>query len=296
MNRHLTLLLLTCFCLGACQTYEQVAIDYMIPAKITFPNEFRRVAIVNNVTTNANDSINFLPADAKVASQQLAETIALTNYFDEVVICDSALRQKDASYRESFLNPKEIATLIKEMDVDFLISLEDVALKVERDTQYRPDWNAHQAVADMKVYSLVNVYSDRRTEPILKYVAQDSIFWESFGGTPENAGNSLPSRKVMIKEGSEFAGSIPVSYLIPHWQNANRTLLNNGSIHMRDAAFHVRETNWVEAFELWRNEYAPCKRQKRKMGSANKIAVYYEMTDDLTKRLPWSNLDGALST
>ncbi len=296
MNKQLTLLFIACICLGACQTYEQVAIDYMVPAKITFPNEFRSVAVINNVTTTANDSANFIPADAKVATQELAETLALTNYFDEVVICDSALRQHDTAYRESFLTQQEVIDLTKELDVDFLISLEDMALKLEKANHYHPDWNAHQAVADMKVYSLVNVYSGRRTEPILKYVAQDSIFWESFGGTPENASASLPSRKVMSKEGSEFAGSIPVAYLIPHWKSANRTLFNNGSIQMRDAAFHVKSNNWDDAFELWTKEYQSSKSKKRKMYCANNIAVYYEMSDNIEKSLEWANKAKELAT
>lgn len=295
MNRHLTLLFLCVVLLSGCQTYEQIAIDYMIPAQITFPNEFKRVAIVNNTNLNANDSANFLPPNTTIATQTLAETIALTNYFEEVVICDSALRQHDDSYRESFLTRQEVVNLTEELDVDFIISLEDVILNLRKSSIYNPEWSAHREVADLKVYSLVNVYSDRRSEPILKYIAQDSIFWENYGATAEMAKASLISQKNMIEEGSTFAGALPVSYLIPHWKTVNRTLFNSGSVHMRDAAHLARSNEWEDAYTLWVKEYESTKSKKRKMWCANNIAVYYEMKDEITKSLEWARIAESLS-
>ena len=164
-----------------------------------------------------------------------------------------------------------------------------------RSSVYHPEWNSHQAAIDLKVYSFINVYTDRRSEPILKYVAQDSIFWDSYGNTSENAIASLVSKNVVIKEGSAFAGTLPVAYLIPHWKTANRTLFNSGSVHMRDAAHLARSNEWDEAYELWYKEYEGSKNKKRKMWCANNIAVYYEMKDEISKSLEWAKIAESLS-
>ena len=102
------LTLLSCLIFGSCQTIEQISIDYMMPAEINFPPELRRVAIVNNVSaipdnkwieaekpTSGNEvarAIAYTHGDADIATESLARAIADGNYFDEVVICDSALR------------------------------------------------------------------------------------------------------------------------------------------------------------------------------------------------------------
>lgn len=283
------LLLLSCLALFSCQTYEQVSIDYMVPAEITFPLEFRKVGIVNNVPKVENDSVGTLPADASVAALSLAETVALTNYFDEVIICDSALRANDAGFRESFLTSAEVRQLTDELDVDFIISMEDILLKLDQKLYYRPEWNAHQITADMKAYSFINIYSERRSEPIVKYIAQDSIFWEGYGANEESARANLINYKRMTQEGSQFAGTIAVPYLIPHWKSVTRTIFNGGSVHLRDAGYNVRKNNWDEAYSLWIKEFESTKSEKKKMWCANNIAVYYEMKDEITEALTWIN-------
>ena len=101
------LTLLSCLIFGSCQTIEQISIDYMMPAEINFPPELRRVAIVNNVSAipdnkwieaekpiSGNEvarAIAYTHGDAGIATESLARAIADGNYFDEVVICDSAL-------------------------------------------------------------------------------------------------------------------------------------------------------------------------------------------------------------
>ena len=47
-----TIFLLT---LGSCQSLEQISIDYLQPADLSFPPQLRKVAIVNN-TSNTPDT------------------------------------------------------------------------------------------------------------------------------------------------------------------------------------------------------------------------------------------------
>lgn len=87
----------------------------------------------------------------------------------------------------------------------------------------------------------------------------------------------------MLREASEFAGTIPVKQLLPFWKTGKRYLYTGGSVQMRDAAIFVRENSWDRAFELWEQVYNGTKKEKKKMKAALNIAVYYEMKDSLAK-------------
>lgn len=46
---HHYLLLIGSLLLGSCQSVEQLSIDYMLPAEVSFPATLKRVAVVNNM-------------------------------------------------------------------------------------------------------------------------------------------------------------------------------------------------------------------------------------------------------
>lgn len=92
----------------------------------------------------------------------------------------------------------------------------------------------------------------------------------------------------MLREASEFAGTIPVKQLLPFWKTGKRCLYTGGSVQMRDAAIFVRENSWDRAFELWEQVYNGTKKEKKKMKAALNIAVYYEMKDSLAKAEEWA--------
>ena len=43
--------------LGSCQSLEQISIDYMQPGDMTFPSQLRKVAIVNNTSTEPDNKL-----------------------------------------------------------------------------------------------------------------------------------------------------------------------------------------------------------------------------------------------
>ena len=134
-------------CLNACQTVEQLSIDYMLPAEVSFPANLRRVGIVNNMPDNPDNKLitssedknkdkteiarrtDYYNGDPKITTETLAESIANENYFDLVVICDSALRSQDRAPREATLSSEEVVQLTHDLGVDFLIALENVQFR-----------------------------------------------------------------------------------------------------------------------------------------------------------------------
>ena len=124
-----------------------------------------------------------------------------------------------------------------------------------------------------------------RSTPMVTISAKDSIFWEETGNGPF-VQSHLINEEDLIKQASEFAGSIPVKKLLPYWKTANRYLFCGGSVNMRDAAVYAGDKKWGTAIELWKQTYAT-KKGKKKMQAAYNLAVGYEMQDSIATALDW---------
>ena len=81
---------------------------------------------------------------------------------------------------------------------------------------------------------------------MLSFSKQDTISWEI---------EPTLSDKKIVKEASEYAATMPVNYLLPHWREVSRFYFDGGNVRMRDAGVYVRENNWNSAFELWKQIY-----------------------------------------
>lgn len=292
------------FLIGGCQTIEQVPIDYLVPADVSFPPEVRKVGIVNNVKTKPEYQLppadstrtpdtapyvtRYCQGDAEIATESMAEAVADNNYFDLVVICDSALRANDILPGEATLSRQEATDLARELGVDMLIALEGVQIKITRKIHFMPDWGGYWGTVDANIFPTVKLYLPNRNAPMAVIYSNDSIFWEDIYSHEKEARTKLISDEAVIKEASVFAGTIPVKQLIPHWESTSRIMYPGGSSQMRDAAFHARRKAWRPAFELWQAVYNREKKDAKLMQAALNIALYYEVTDDMDNALAWA--------
>lgn len=292
---------------SSCQSLEQISIDYMQPAEVNFPPQLKKVAIVNNTTTAPDNKLitqkekpkedipeishitGYAHGDPKITAEALAKEIANQNYFDVVVICDSALRANDRLPRESTLSQEEVRQLTSDLDVDFIISLENIQLKATKRIIYLPEFSCYQGLVDVKAYPTLKIYLPGRSKPMTTLHPNDSIFWEEFGGSVSETMKRMIPDAQLLKEASEFAGTVPVKQLLPYWKNRTRYLFTGGSVQMRDAAVYVREDSWDEAYKLWKEAYDSTKSKKRRMQTALNIAVYYEMQDSLAQAEEWAS-------
>ena len=304
MAKYYHYLLLSCLLLLAgCQSVEYLAIDYMLPADVSFPPSLKRVGVVNNMPEVPENKpilakekkkddfeiarkVDYYNGNATIATETLAEALADENYFNEVIICDSALRTGDITPREAMLSQEEVNRLVDNLDVDFLIALENVQIHTTRKIKYMRDWGVYYGTVDAKVYPTVSVYLPNRGTPMVTVNSKDSIFWEEAGNGPFVQSHLISEEDVII-QASEFAGTIPVKKLLPYWKTAGRYLFCGGSVNMRDAAVYVREKQWETAIDLWKQTYAT-KKGKKKMQAAYNLAVGYEMLDSITTAVGWA--------
>ena len=273
--------------LVSCQSIEQLSIDYLLPADVSFPNSLRRIGIVNNCPDKPSNQQHGLSGhlfgNGKLAAEALAEAIANENYFDEVIICDSALQAKNAYKQVTMLNKAEIQELTALMDVDFLIAVEEIDIETKKGITNMPEWGGCYAIIQSVVSPKFTIYLPNRQKPLVSLQPRDSIFWDRIAQTEKAVIELLPNDSLIIAETSTFAGELPIKHILPYWKTSNRYYFTNGNVAMRDAAIYVKENNWPEAIKLWEQVYNSKKKGKVKMQAAYNLALGHEMMDDLQK-------------
>lgn len=269
--------------LASCSSLQTVSFEQLQAADVSFPDAVRRVAVINNMpvlpTKDSGGTISpELEGDGKVATEALAENIANVNYFDQIVICDSVFRAHDDVPRVNVLLTKdEIAELTEDLGVDMVFSFDRIHIQTKPGVLFFPDFPMTIDAVDAVLSPIVRVYIPNRDKPLFIVAKQDTISWEI---------EPTLSDKKIIKEASEYAASIPVEHLLPHWREVTRFYYDGGSVEMRDAGVCLRENNWEGAYELWKAAYEK-KKGQQKMKAAFNIALYYEIKDEVEKAKEW---------
>lgn len=292
--------------LGSCQSIGYLSVDYMQPGEFSFPADLKRVGIVNNMPdtphpprqeaagkapnaereNRATKRMEIYDGDASITAESLAQGIADRNYFDEVIICDSALRSQDILLREPTLMPEEVLDLCRQLNVDFLVSVENVSIERKCQVEFDPFSNVFMGITQATVTPTVRIYLPGHKEPMTTLSEPDSIFWETDGISIGEVTNQLLPDKQVVEEASEFAGTILLDKLLPYWVTKCRMYYTGGSAHMRDAAVYARENNWPEAVRLWKIVHG-AKKGKQRMQAAYNIALGYEMQDSIALAYEW---------
>lgn len=262
---------------SGCSSIGFVSFDRLQAADVSFPETVRSVGIINRmpVQTEKEREVEYasglLEGDGKVASEALAQEIAETGYFDQVVICDSALWVKGEE--EASLPVATVDSLVHLLGVDMLFAFERVNIQLKESTIFIPEIASMVPAIDGAVTPTVKVYVANRKAPLFSVSKSDTICWEL---TPE-----LKYEQI-VKEASEYAATLPVKHLLPHWEQLERFYYDGGNVEMRDAGVYVREQNWEAAFALWKKVYDR-KKGKSRMRAALNLALYYEMHEDFDK-------------
>lgn len=299
MRKLIYIILIGLLC-HSCRVIEVVSIDYLLPAQVSYPDEVKSVLVVDNTFQEENvpegkkqarhssiPDFGWLECDKKLVINELAQGLADANYFDEVVVCDSALRGNDYMARETKLSQLEVQTLANDFMVDMIISLEKARILIKEGVIALTDMQNGNPnyLIDAVVFTQTRLYLPHREEPFVSFGNKDSIYWINYA---KNMGDAA------IKEGSAFAGTLPISDLVPVWKTGDRYYYAGGSVNMRDAAVCVRNNEWDEAYSLWKEEYGR-KKGKAKMRIAVNIALYHEMRDELDKAEEWIKIADELA-
>lgn len=286
MNKIIALIaLVASLSLVSCGSLQMISFEQLQAADVSFPDVVRNVAVVNNMPVyKAGDSHSVisveLKGDGKTASEALAEEIANTNYFEQVIICDSVLRGQGADSRgDAMLTQSEVQKLASDLGVDLIFSFDDLNIQTKRGRLFIETFDGGFTVdaVDGVVAPVVRIYVPSREFPMLSFSKKDTISWE--------IDPTLSDRKI-VTEASEYAATMPLNHFLPYWKEVSRFYFDGGNVGMRDAGVYVRENNWDSAFEQWKQIYERGK-GRQKMRAAFNIGLYYEMKDNPATAREW---------
>ena len=261
----------------SCVTVGTLSYDRLQAADINFPEMVRRVGVVNNMPPSSvveERSTEWLEGDGTITAESFAQAIAATDYFEEVVLCDSSLYHSSLQGEGAeTLSSTQVDSLIKALDVDMLFSLNRVYIHLKENSFFLPGVQGPVTVIDGIVTPKLQVYVPNRSTPLFSIAKTDSIYWD--------LSPSLDVKQV-VADASEFAATIPMKHLLPYWEEVSRYYYNGGDVHMRDAAVSVQEGDWDSAYQLWEQAYQQ-KKGAARMRAAYNMALYYEMHDDFER-------------
>ena len=285
MKTKITVLLLVLCLFSACTTLQTISFERLQAADVSYPDQVRTVGVINYAPQDEQERDSILGlwnGDGMVTVESLARKIAATDYFNQVVVCDSALRPVGMG-NEEILPISQADSLIQALGVDMLFAVEQVRIELKEGSLFHTELMVDVPAVDGVITPLVRAYVSGRSAPLFSISKTDTICWVV---SPE-----LTFGQIM-QEASDFAATLPVSYLLPHWKEMNRYYFDGGNMEMRDAGVYIREQNWEGAAALWQKLHDG-RKGKVKMRAAYNLALNYELQGDYERAKEY--LDTALS-
>ena len=285
MKTKITVLLLGLCLFSACTTLQTISFERLQAADVSYPDQVRTVGVINYAPQDKQERDSILGlwnGDGMVTVESLARKIAATDYFNQVVVCDSALRPVGMG-NEEILPISQADSLIQALGVDMLFAVEQVRIELKEGSLFHTELMVDVPAVDGVITPLVRAYVSGRSAPLFSISKTDTICWVV---SPELTFGQI------VQEASDFAATLPVSYLLPHWKEMNRYYFDGGNMEMRDAGVYIREQNWEGAAALWQKLHDG-RKGKVKMRAAYNLALNYELQGDYERAKEY--LDTALS-
>ena len=285
MKTKITVLLLGLCLFSACTTLQTISFERLQAADVSYPDQVRTVGVINYAPQDKQERDSILGlwnGDGMVTVESLAREIAATDYFNQVVVCDSALRPVGMG-NEEILPMSQADSLIQALGVDMLFAVEQVRIELKEGSLFHTELMVDVPAVDGVITPLVRAYVSGRNAPLFSISKTDTICWVV---SPELTFGQI------VQEASDFAATLPVSYLLPHWKEMNRYYFDGGNMEMRDAGVYIREQNWEGAAALWQKLHDG-RKGKVKMRAAYNLALNYELQGDYERAKEY--LDTALS-
>lgn len=272
-NRILHSAVLTIVCLllfSSCSTVKWVSIERFLPAQSRVAERVFRVAVVNNQPdfSDRRAASGLYALDSQAVADSLAQYLADSDFYDEVVVLDSVLPQvQTLAYEERELRPSQVKELARRLNVDMIVSVEFAVFSYE-------GYPAQEGT----VSTLVKLYLPGELHPVDTLFRQGLIGWDP---SVDYTGLSAPARqKMMLRHiAVSEAAWLSVPDLVPGWGTVELPYYTGANVEMRDAAVYLAEEDWAEVRLLWEAQLKHKNRMRRMEANLN-MAVWHEIHDD----------------
>jgi len=306
----LTIILLASM-LEGCASFKEVSFERLYTAKVSIPENVTKIGVINNAD-NIEPTQEVVDLEAipnvlgivkntlwtTIVTEGIAQNMADANQF-QVITLDSAWKEK----ARKFSTQKEFDSLIDSLDVDFILALKESKM-TDTYLMQRVDDGSFRALIRGDIQNNISLYFPNSSNP-KQLIVQDTLYWDGYGSTKEEAVDRLPSSSNILEDASLFAGESVAKYLVPHWEKVIRPLFYDDAPLMVDASIYAKKNQWEQARKLWQRIY-----NKQMPEESNKLifhpsrllaakaaynmAVSYELFGNLDDAMIW--IDRAIAS
>ena len=258
--------------LTGCRSASVLSFDVWRPAKVTFPADSTTYRLAEYIALELSDA-HYFPE--------------ITIFYDDSITLPKSLYPLLSENQLSIVRGGADNTAVVSLDkTDMVVNMEDhTLLGSSGETVF---------VTDLSVATTLNlrVYWPNKIEPSSEMVT-DTLYWQSFGYTPDEAHSSLPLTAEFIQEAMRQISARVRELFIPHVDNVNRYIYTSTNPAMDDAYDFWQQKKYKEASYLWEYVYEEQKNETTRAMAAANLAVYNELFDNYKVAIEW--VDKSLS-
>jgi hypothetical protein len=292
-------LLILCLLTG-CSSVRYIKIETYRPSEVTYPEQVRKVLIVNNALPQPPDrGYEFklsgvlqdtcrANADSAIfdACRALGHALVETNYFDDVLLFQEATRKDAAFYLDTKLSPEEVTALCDETGADALISFDRLLFDMKKTVTGLGGWAVVGSI-DLKIQGVVRAYLPGRTRPELSLMVSDSLYFMEEAVSPDLL--NLPPPDEALRVAGDYVGAKIHTAFVPHWSEDIRWFFTASGARWKEATAYASGEKWKEAAERWQWLYERSSRTTRAKAASN-LALASELSEDMEQALAWAKI------
>ena len=249
----------TCLFNVSCSSIKWVSVERLAPAKVGVSEQVCRVAVLCSQPQVDNGSTKggVYALNANIVADSLAQYLANTSFFDEIIVDDTVLATNlFVGYEERELRPTAVAELCRTYGVDMLVMVDYAS--------FVPLGMELPYVAGI-VTTHVKCYQCGKLKPIISIHEETELDWGHWSW--------------MRNQALSLAASMALSSIVPHWEIEDLPFYTGANVGQRDAAVSVKENDWEGAADLWRQQLEH-KNLNRRLEAHLNMAVFHEVSDN----------------
>lgn len=293
-----------CLVFSSCQTVSFLTIEVKRPAEIAIPENVQSVVVVNNSVDQPED-FGHKAFSSDGSSRKSATLKIKTEGVADLFVTELAKRLNDLHWFKVYkqkLNISSSKTFLEEAPVSFstlrqvedstqadmIISLDRYLVESDIKLNYQVEQNVFRVTMDARAYPTVRLYDISKRQIIHSIRQQDSLFWQNYGLSSEQAINGIPSPEICFQDMVMYSVDRVMKKIVPFSEQVERIYYVSGNVNLRDAANYVKRNRWDDAASIWEYLYENHKRTKIKAYSAANMALYCEISDKFDEAIEWA--------
>lgn len=287
--------------LTACGGLNYIGIETYNPGEVTFPEDVRKVLMVNNAMAQPEKSgyTYSLLGEVQDTAQAKADSalfdlcaacgtsILDAAYFEDVLLFHAPLHESGSSLVDQKLTQDQVTSLCRSNGADAVISLDKMLFAMKRE-----DVNIGagflSGTITVKMQGVMRAYLPERNKALATVLIEDSVEFQQAAENLRMLNNYLPTANEALRIAASALGDKVSGYFVPHWGEETRWYYSNANSRWKEAVAFASSRKWGKAEAIWKRMFDTTSLKSQRAKLASNIALCYEMQNQLNSAYEWA--------